>query len=113
MFTQLVATYLETYVVEILGDYHCGFRRSRPETDHGHSLRIILENSYGYCVDIYYLCMQYKEVYDTNLRKSPTTALYVLMPLYSHCTLLQGTALKGPFAESTDTFCEQDQQKVS
>lgn len=28
MFTQLVATYLETYVDEILGDYHCGFRRS-------------------------------------------------------------------------------------
>ena len=47
MFTQLVATYLGTYVDEILGDYHCGFRRSRPETDHICSLRIILEKSYG------------------------------------------------------------------
>jgi sorting nexin-29 len=60
MFTHLVATYLETYVDEILGDYHCGFRRSRPETDNSCSLRIILEKYYGYCVDIYYLCMQYK-----------------------------------------------------
>jgi tagatose-1,6-bisphosphate aldolase len=113
MFTQLVATYLETYVDEILGDYHCGFRRSRPEIDHSCSLRIIVENSCGYCVHIYYLCTEYKQVYDTNLRKSPTTALYVLIPLYSHCTFLQGTALKGLLAESTDTFCEQDQQNVS
>ena len=104
MFTQLVTTCLETYVDEILGDYQCGFRRSRPETyvdeilgdyqcgfrrsrpetDDSCSLRKILEKSYGYCVDIYYLCMRYKQVYDTNLHKSPTTALYTstLMPLY-------------------------------
>jgi len=54
--------------------------------------------------------VQYKQVYDTNLRKSSTTALYVLMPLYSHCALLQGAALNGPFAENTDTFCEQDKK---
>jgi len=38
--------------------------------------------------------------------------VYVNAPVFTLCTS-EGTALKGPFAESTDTFCEQDQQNVS
>ena len=113
IFTQLVVTYLETYVEEILGDYHCGFRRGRYETDQSFSLRMILQKSYGYCLDIYYLCMQYNQAYDAILRKNPTNALNMLMLLCSHCALLQVSALQGPFAGSTDTCCEHGHQNVS
>ena len=42
--------------------------------------------------------------------KNPISALYLLTPLYSHCTFLHVSALKGPSSGSTDTFYEQGQQ---
>jgi hypothetical protein len=49
-----------------------------------------------------YLCTD-----DISLRKNPTNALYDITPLYSHYTLLQVSAIRGPSSGNTDTFCEQ------
>ena len=46
------------------------------------------------------------------LLKTPTNAMYMLTPLYSHYTLLHVSALKAPSSGSTDTFCEHGQQNA-
>jgi hypothetical protein len=65
IFTQLMAKRLDPYIEEILGDYRCGFHRGQSTTDHIFSLRMILEKSYEYNVDIHQLYIDYKQVYDS------------------------------------------------
>jgi hypothetical protein len=42
---------------------------------------------------------------NTDLSKNPTTALYMLTPLYPHYTLLHVSVHKGTHPGSTGTFC--------
>ena len=42
---------------------------------------------------------------NTDLSKNPTTALYMLRPLYPHYTLLHVSVHKGTHPGSTGTFC--------
>jgi sorting nexin-29 len=65
IFAQLVAKLLEPYVQEILGDYQCGFRKGRSTTDQIFSLRMILEKSYEYNMDIHQLYIDHKQAYDS------------------------------------------------
>jgi sorting nexin-29 len=46
-------------------DYQCGFRRGRSTTDQIFGLRMILDKSYEYNVDIHQLYIDYKQVYDS------------------------------------------------
>jgi sorting nexin-29 len=63
IFTQLVAKGLEPYVEELLDDYQYGFCRGRSTADQIFSLRLILEKSYEYNVDIHQLYIDYKQAY--------------------------------------------------
>jgi sorting nexin-29 len=65
IFTQLVAKHLEPYAEEMLGDYECGFYRGRSATDQIFSLRMILEKSYEYNVNIHQLYIDYKQAYNS------------------------------------------------
>jgi hypothetical protein len=47
-----------------------------------------------------------------SFTSKPTSALYMLTPLYSQYTFLSVSALKGPPSGSTGTFCEQGEQNV-
>jgi hypothetical protein len=53
IFTQLVAKRLEPYVEEILDDYQCRFHTDRSTTNQIFSLRMSLEKSYEYNVDVH------------------------------------------------------------
>jgi hypothetical protein len=69
IFTNLLTRYIEPYVEAILGDYQCGFRKGRSTTDQISCLRMILERTCEYNVDIYIyihqLYIDYKQAYDT------------------------------------------------
>jgi hypothetical protein len=60
-----VARYLEPYIEEILGEYHCCFRRDPSASGQIFSLRKILEKSYDYNVDINQLYTDYKQACDS------------------------------------------------
>jgi len=64
IFTNLLTRYIEPWVEEILGDYQCGFRKGR-STNQIFCLRMILERTCEYTVDIHQLHIDYKQVYDT------------------------------------------------
>ena len=65
IFTNLLTSYIEPYVEEMLGDYQCGLRKGRSTTDRIFCLRMILEKACEYKVDIYQLYIDYKQAYDT------------------------------------------------
>ena len=50
---------------EILGDYQCGFRKGRSTTDQIFCLRMILERTCEYKLDIHQLYIDYKQAYGT------------------------------------------------
>jgi hypothetical protein len=52
-------------VEEILGDYQCGFQKGRSATDQIFCLRMILERTCEYKVDIHQLYIDYKQAYDS------------------------------------------------
>jgi len=67
-----------------------------------------IKYNYYWCTLSYpYLCTN-----DTILRKNPTDVLYLLVPLYSHYTLLHAPALKEASSWSIDTLCEQGHQNT-
>ena len=63
IFTNLLTSYIEPYVEEMLGDYQCGLRKGRSTTDRIFCLRMILEKACEYKVDIYQLYIDYKQAY--------------------------------------------------
>jgi sorting nexin-29 len=65
IFTNLLTRYIELYGEEILGDYQCGFRKGRSTTDQNFCLRIILERTCEYKVDIHQLYIDCKQAYNT------------------------------------------------
>jgi hypothetical protein len=70
IFIQLVAERLEPYVEQILGDYQYGFCRGRSITDQIFCLKMVLEKSYEYNVDIHQLYIDYKQAYDSIKERS-------------------------------------------
>jgi hypothetical protein len=54
-FTNILTSYIEPYAEELLGDYQCGFWKGRSTTDQIFSLRMILERTSEYKVDIHKL----------------------------------------------------------
>jgi hypothetical protein len=65
IFTNLLTRYIKPYVEKILGDYQCGFRKGRSTTGQIFCLRMILERTCEYEVDIHQLYTDYKQAYDT------------------------------------------------
>jgi hypothetical protein len=63
--TNLLARYVEPYVEEILGDYHCGFWKGRSTTDQNFCLGMILEKACEYNGDIHQLYIDYKQAHDS------------------------------------------------
>jgi hypothetical protein len=74
IFKQIVAKYPEPYVADILGDYQCGFHRGQSIADQIFSLRMSLEKSYGYNVDIHQSYIDYKQAY-TSINKNQFTEI--------------------------------------
>jgi sorting nexin-29 len=56
---------VEPYVEEILGEYQGGFRKGRSTTEQILCLRMILERTCEYKLDIHQLYIDYKQAYDT------------------------------------------------
>jgi sorting nexin-29 len=65
IFTNLLTRVIEPYVEEILGYYQCGFWKGRSTTDQIFCLRMILERTCEYKIDIHQLYIDYKQAYDT------------------------------------------------
>jgi sorting nexin-29 len=65
IFANLLTRYMEPYVEEISGGYQCGFRKGRSSTNQIFCLRMILERTCEYKVDIHQLHIDYKYAYDT------------------------------------------------
>jgi sorting nexin-29 len=65
IFTNLLNRYIEPDVEQIVGDYQCGFRKGRSSTNQIFCLRMILERTCEYKVDIHQWYIDYKQAYDT------------------------------------------------
>jgi hypothetical protein len=64
--TNLLTWYIEPYVEGILGDYQCGFRKGKSTTDQIFCLRMILQRTCEYKIDIHQLYIDYKQAYTIN-----------------------------------------------
>jgi hypothetical protein len=62
---KIIAKRLTPYTEEILGDYQCGFRKTRTTTDHIFALRNIMEKCYEYNISLHQLFIDYKQAYDS------------------------------------------------
>jgi sorting nexin-29 len=57
------------YIVEIIGDHQCGFRRNRSTTDQIFCIRQILEKKWEYNETVYQLFIDFKKAYDSVRRE--------------------------------------------
>ena len=60
-----VLSRLTPYAEEIIGDHHCGFRRSRSTTDNIFCFRQMLENEWEYSEAVNQLFINFKKAYDS------------------------------------------------
>ena len=58
--SNILLSRLIPYAKEIIGDYHCGFRRNRSNTDHIFCIRQILEKKW----EVHQLFIDFKKAYD-------------------------------------------------
>ena len=56
---------LTPYAQEVIGDHHCGFRRSRSATDHIFCIRQVLEKKSEYNEAVHQLILDFKKPYDS------------------------------------------------
>jgi sorting nexin-29 len=60
---------LESYIEKIIGEYQSGFRPNRSTVNHLFTLRQITEKCWEYNIDIYLCFIDFKQAYDTIIRK--------------------------------------------
>ena len=58
------------YANKIIGEYQCGFRRSRSTVDHIFSIRQILEKKWEYNKNVCQLFIDFEKAYDSIKRES-------------------------------------------
>jgi hypothetical protein len=63
--TNILHRWLVPYTEEILGDYHCGFRKGRSATNNLLMLRCIPEKFYELNIDLHLLSIDFKQAYDS------------------------------------------------
>ena len=67
--SKLIASRLQQYTENILGDYQCGFRPNRSTNDQIFTIRCLLEKCYEYNIPVHQLYIDYKMAYDSINRK--------------------------------------------
>lgn len=65
IFTNILYERLNKYAENILGDYQCGFRKSRSTTDQGFIITQIFEKCYEYMIDIHCLFVDFQQAFDS------------------------------------------------
>jgi hypothetical protein len=63
--SSILLSRLSTYIEEIIGDNHCGFRRDRSITDKIFFIRQILEKNWEYNETVHQLYIDLKKAYDS------------------------------------------------
>lgn len=63
--SKLIASRLQDYTENILGDYQCGFRPNRSTNDQIFTIRCLLEKCYEYNIPVHQLYIDYKMAYDS------------------------------------------------
>jgi hypothetical protein len=64
------------YAEEIMGDYQCGFRRNRSNTDHIFCIRQILEKNWEHSEAVHQLFIDFKKAYDSVRRETLYNILF-------------------------------------
>jgi hypothetical protein len=68
MLWNILLSRLNPYIDEIIGDYQCGFQRSRSTTDQIFCIRQILEKKWEYNETVHQLFIDFKKAYDSVRR---------------------------------------------
>lgn len=60
---------IEMYIVEIVGEYQCSFKKRKSTIDHIHTLKQLMEMYYQYNKDFHMLFMDFKQACDSIIRE--------------------------------------------
>jgi hypothetical protein len=69
MLSNILLSRLSSYIDEIIGDHHCGFRRNRSTTEQFFCIRQILEKNWEYNETVHQLFLDFTKAYDSVGRK--------------------------------------------
>lgn len=75
VFSAVIRRRLDPIVEDLLGEYQCGFRRSRSTINQLFNIRQIMEKMWEYNIDMHHLFIDFKQAYDSVKRQPLLNAM--------------------------------------